>query len=1120
MMTPFKKKWWRRKMKKRLTKIVVFELTILFILTSFTVIISGNTEKINLGYDPGDIIPIVFQRPLNDLKTRNIIYVDDDNTGGPWDGSLEHPYRYLHDGVDSANTGDTVFVFNGTYSETGLILNDAISLIGENRQSTIIDGNAYQNVLTVYADNVTISGFTIKNSGTLGYDSGIMLFSNNNTITDNIIRENGGLAPGEQPGAGVFLYESSHNTIAENDISHNRYYNLYLYIDCFYNDIENNTINQNDYHHNVAFYYSDHNNFTGNTIEHSFRTGIYLWESQQNRLEDNYLNDHYYGAIKLGEYSNNNTVVHNTIFNGNIYIDTSSYNLLEGNDISWYLFVGINIGSSSMGNTIVDNTISYCAKGVSISQTCSDNIMYHNRFSHNDLNAEDYGSNVWDNGYPSGGNKWDDYTGEDFFSGPNQDIPGSDGIGDTPYHIPQGDNFDYYPLYQNSSPQTIVYVDDDFNETTQGWGVDHFNDIQQGIDHVNPGGIVYVYNGIYQTNVFIEKSISVFGQERATTIIQGLGVASTVTLDADGVIFSGFTVQRSGSTVFDAVVEVESDNNLIINNVITGGDADGIALDECTGNQIINNYFHDNQGYPSDAIYLENAQNNIIARNIVSHNHEGVALEWGSHHNFVNDNTICNNLLDGISVWQSSYNTIGENTITGNGYNGMYVKDCYENTLFQNNISDNGRNGIYLYLSANYNTVFENTIQGNVENGIWIDSSNDNHLYHNNLIQNTQQGADSGFNVWDDGYPSAGNYWSDYTGDDEYSGPDQNISGGDGIGDTPYEILGGSNHDQYPLIEQYGSQYPHAEFMWNPTNPLPGESIVFDASSSYDLSGYITLYEWDWNNDGVYEQSSSVPAIIHVWNATGSYRVTLRVTDNLSFTGKKSRIIDVVSEHPSVPVIHGPSTGIMNVEYEFTTEPIQNPTGDYLFCKWDWDDGNISGWLGPYASGSVVSASHGWVQTGMYEIRAKLKDPYEVESDWSAPYTITIVENNPPTSPSIDGPLKGKTGISYDYTFVSSDPDGASVWYYVDWGDNSTSGWLGKYNSGEEIVLNHTWNVRGTFQIRCKAKDSYNIESDWGMLSVTMPLDLQEINRSHSQQVILQFVNQLLGKMSQRVLLN
>jgi hypothetical protein len=82
----------------------------------------------------------------------------------------------------------------------------------------------------------------------------------------------------------------------------------------------------------------------------------------------------------------------------------------------------------------------------------------------------------------------------------------------------------------------------------------------------------------------------------------------------------------------------------------------------------------------------------------------------------------------------------------------------------------------------------------------------------------------------------------------------------------------------------------------------------------------------------------------------------------------------------------------------------------------------------------------------------------------------------------------GKVGTSYPYTFTSTDPEGDEIRYYIEWGDESNSGWLGPYSSGEALSLSHTWDDRGTYTIRAKAKDIFDAESDWGTLEVTMPV--------------------------------
>jgi hypothetical protein len=100
---------------------------------------------------------------------------------------------------------------------------------------------------------------------------------------------------------------------------------------------------------------------------------------------------------------------------------------------------------------------------------------------------------------------------------------------------------------------------------------------------------------------------------------------------------------------------------------------------------------------------------------------------------------------------------------------------------------------------------------------------------------------------------------------------------------------------------------------------------------------------------------------------------------------------------------------------------------------------------------------------------------------------VGIESNNPPETPEIRGSANGKTGTNYTYYFSTSDPEDNNIYYYVDWDDGSNSGWYGPYTSGTEKSLSHTWSSDGTYSIKIKAKDTFNDESDWNTLEVTMP---------------------------------
>jgi len=102
-------------------------------------------------------------------------------------------------------------------------------------------------------------------------------------------------------------------------------------------------------------------------------------------------------------------------------------------------------------------------------------------------------------------------------------------------------------------------------------------------------------------------------------------------------------------------------------------------------------------------------------------------------------------------------------------------------------------------------------------------------------------------------------------------------------------------------------------------------------------------------------------------------------------------------------------------------------------------------------------------------------------------------------APTISGPVRPKEGIEYEYAFETTDPNGDTVYYYIEWGGYSNVGeWIGPYSSGEQIILTHTWN-KGTYTIKAKAKDVYDQESEWGYLEVSIP-----VNQQGSQQIILQ----------------
>ncbi|MEM3056878.1 MAG: NosD domain-containing protein [Candidatus Bathyarchaeia archaeon] len=171
------------------------------------------------------------------------------------------------------------------------------------------------------------------------------------------------------------------------------------------------------------------------------------------------------------------------------------------------------------------------------------------------------------------------------------------------------------------------------------------------------------------------------------------------------------------------------------------------------------------------------------------------------------------NFTKGILINRSLNIVIKENNITNNGF-GIESYNLSNSNICNNYIINNrgdldARGGLALENSS-YNNIMRNNILNN-SIGIKVRSSSYNNIYHNNFVNNTVQvhtDESSLMNDWDDGYPSGGNYWSDYDGVDEKSGPNQNQPGSDGIGDTLYPVNPYSNatmydNDYYPLMGKF-----------------------------------------------------------------------------------------------------------------------------------------------------------------------------------------------------------------------------------------------------------------------------------------------------------------------------
>jgi len=159
------------------------------------------------------------------------------------------------------------------------------------------------------------------------------------------------------------------------------------------------------------------------------------------------------------------------------------------------------------------------------------------------------------------------------------------------------------------------------------------------------------------------------------------------------------------------------------------------------------------------------------------------------------------NNINAVLLANTTYSTVLNSVLTNSSY-GVHLNNS-SNNIIENCQTLNNSHGIYLHFSSDNNIVRNCTASGNTSYGIifYLHSDN-NRAYHNNILNNINQARDEGTNYWDYGYPSGGNYWADYRGVDGNHGENQITPGSDGIGDTPYQIPGGTGQDRYPLMSQ------------------------------------------------------------------------------------------------------------------------------------------------------------------------------------------------------------------------------------------------------------------------------------------------------------------------------
>jgi len=332
-----------------------------------------------------------------------------------------------------------------------------------------------------------------------------------------------------------------------------------------------------------------------------------------------------------------------------------------------------------------------------------------------------------------------------------------------------------------STRQNIVYVNDDYNETTPNWNVTHFDKIQEGINAVNETGIVYVCNGTYYENIIIEKELTLMGVDEDGwgndnfTIIDGRENDSILFINISNVKISGFIIVNSSwvaikisnsqnieifqNTIINSqycIVSHNSNNIKIFRNIFINN-SECIEIDKSVNTLIHNNSFLDNQwglticgnsfniivrdndfrNIEYDSVFCTFSNSNYFLYNNFTDCGIGIQL-YQSNDNSINFNRFINSKT-GITASGSDFNLITWNFIQGGGnienITGIFLLEGGSNRILNNRISYNVV-GLWLrYLSGN-NDIQYNCIE---DNGIGIQIQNSKRrefIRYNNIMNN------------------------------------------------------------------------------------------------------------------------------------------------------------------------------------------------------------------------------------------------------------------------------------------------------------------------------------------------------------------------------------------------
>lgn len=751
----------------------------------------GNTSSLK---NPTNIYnaPGFFQVELNVTdnsfssdNVTNTIFVYDQS---PMTLYVPDNFSTIQQAVNMCRDGDSVLVRAGTYDEN-VIVNRSITITGEDLP--VIDAD-YGTGIEITSPDCIIEGFNITEAK--GYDeAGISVSSDRNTIRNNIVNDNF---------QGIYLESSDNNTLSNNTCSDNEDCGILL-ISSMNNTIFNNTCNNNCEFGGES---------QGYGIKLSSSSGNVLYF---NDLDNPYRNvpGTYYNAYERNNTESPNQWFNATILKGNRYSD---YQGVDGNEDG----VGdtpyeIDTSISSIPPTDPYPLIPYSPipefepliTGVSTSDLTYNSINIQWSIL-NDVNSNNrvlYGTNA-----SMTGAQWSAWNNSS--TSPQIALTGL-AQNTTYYYSCYSYNAQNDSLFDNSSISSfrtteranlVLTVDDD-NADIPSPPAD-YSTLTAAISNAIDGDTILVYSGTYTDNYVVDKTLNITGI--GLPLLNGSDpdtyseLGNVVALEANDCILQGFRIAEAHwtypniySTKDSACVRIDSDRNVVRNNILEDGVYGIYVSTGSNNNRITANHLNDTY----EGVFFYHEMNNIFSDNEVTNiTHYPVDME-SSTNNTVDNNTIVDTEYSyGISLDSTRDSTIVNNTLIGNN---RILINGDRNLVTGNSVlgpHDYHMGGIHLG-SGEDNTLSENTVSWQ-RFGILLTPESENVTMRDNVMEN---------NTYNFGF----------TGDWYYAGHTA----------STHDIDTSNTVDGNPIYYLVGQQ--DAVYSYSTMNPSPGYLACIDCSN-------------------------------------------------------------------------------------------------------------------------------------------------------------------------------------------------------------------------------------------------------------------------------------------------